>query len=163
MVLLAFTQKKIDEKILLLTQRCIVTAIHLKKGAYIQNLHFQTYCQHIKIEINLYQNINDMFQAAYVVFLIINVLYKAASCFDSLYAVRTNEYPKTSCQKYANIETDGRCLGTCGITKDIIVMISHDETTKTCMCCSDITGSDITGPNWKSFVPCKYFLALFLN
>lgn len=105
-----------------------------------------------------------MFQATYVAFLIINILYnKTTSCLDSLYALRTNENPKTSCHKFANIETAGRCLGTCGITKDIIVMISHDKTTKTCMCCSDLTGSDITGLNWKSFIPCEYFLVLFLN
>uniref|UniRef100_K1PDA1 Uncharacterized protein n=1 Tax=Magallana gigas TaxID=29159 RepID=K1PDA1_MAGGI len=29
-------------------------------------------------------------------------------------------------------------------------MISHDESTLTCMCC---TGRNITGPNWKSYVP----------
>ncbi|XP_052695678.1 uncharacterized protein LOC128174083 [Crassostrea angulata] len=95
-----------------------------------------------------------MFQATYIVFLIITILYnQTASCFDSFYGVKTKEYPKTSCHKFANIESAGRCLGACGITMDIIVMISHDETTQTCMCCSDMTGSDIAGPNWKSFVP----------
>ncbi|XP_052693547.1 uncharacterized protein LOC128171798 [Crassostrea angulata] len=32
-------------------------------------------------------------------------------------------------------------------------MINHDESTHTCMCCNDTTGSDIPGPNWKSYVP----------
>lgn len=92
-----------------------------------------------------------MFPATYAIFLIITILYnKTASCFDSFYGVKTN------------IESAGRCLGTCGITINRTVMISHDETTKTCMCCSDITGSDIAGPNWKSFVPrtCKYLIVI---
>lgn len=105
-----------------------------------------------------------MFQATYIVFLIITSLYnKKASCFDSFYGVRTHEYPKTSCHKFENIETAGRCLWACGTPMDRILMISHDETTKTCMCCSDITGSDITGPNWKSFVPRTCMYSIFFK
>lgn len=104
-----------------------------------------------------------MFQGTYIVFLIITILYnKMVSCFGSFYGVRTNENPKISCRIIANIETDVRCLGTCGITMKTIDMISHDLSTKTCMCCSDLTGSDITGPNLKSYVPrtCKYLIYL---
>lgn len=104
-----------------------------------------------------------MFKATYIVFLIMHILYnKTTSCIESFYGVKTNEYPKTSCHKIANIEIAGRCLGTCGTRVDRMVMISLDKSTKTCMCCSDITGSDITGPNWKSYVPrtCEYFFYL---
>nr|XP_019924464.2 uncharacterized protein LOC109619238 [Crassostrea gigas] len=31
-------------------------------------------------------------------------------------------------------------------------MISHDISAKICMCCNDITGSDISGSNWKTFI-----------
>lgn len=105
-----------------------------------------------------------MFQATCIVhvFLIINILYnRTGSCFESFYGLRTTDNPKTSCLKFANIETAGRCLGTCGITMKAMDMISHDQYSKTCMCCSDLTGSDITG-HWKSFVlhTCKYFTYL---
>lgn len=94
-----------------------------------------------------------MLQRTYSVFLIINIFYnKWASCFDSFYAMRTNEYPKSSCHKISNIETAGKCLWTCEISVDTIVMISHDIATKICMCCNDITGSDISASNWKTFV-----------
>lgn len=92
-----------------------------------------------------------MLRRAYSVFLIINIFNnKSASCFDSFYAVRTNDYPKSSCHKIANIETAGECLLTCKISVDAIVMISHDISAKICMCCNDITGSDISGSNWKN-------------
>lgn len=103
-----------------------------------------------------------MAQATYIVFLIVNIFYNTASCLDSFYAVRTNKNPKPSCHEIANIETARRCLGICRTKKDKIVMISFDKSSKTCMCCSDLTGSDITGQNWKSYVPrtCKYFINL---
>lgn len=99
-----------------------------------------------------------MVPATCIVFLILNILYnKTASCFDSFYALKTNKYPKSSCHKIASIESGRTCLGTCVVTMDSIAMISHDKSTKICMCCSDITGSDIVGLNWKSYVPhtCK--------
>lgn len=98
-----------------------------------------------------------MLRRAYSVFLIINIFNNnSASCFDSFYAVRTNDYPKSSCHKIANIETAGECLLTCKISVDAIVMISHDISAKICMCCNDITGSDISGSNWKTFIERMY-------
>lgn len=98
-----------------------------------------------------------MLRRAYSVFFIINIFNnKSASCFDSFYAVRTNDYPKSSCHKIANIETAGECLLTCKISVDAIVMISHDISAKICMCCNDITGSDISGSNWKTFIERMY-------
>lgn len=100
-----------------------------------------------------------MLQRTYVIFLIIYILYnKTTSCFESFYGVRTNEYPKTSCQEIENIKTALRCLGRCGSTIDNIVMISHNESTNTYMCCNDVTGSDIIGANWNSFVLGKSIL-----
>nr|XP_019924468.2 uncharacterized protein LOC105332398 [Crassostrea gigas] len=94
-----------------------------------------------------------MLQRTYVIFLIMYISYnKTISCFESFYGVKTNEYPKTSCQEIANIKTALRCLGRCGSTIDNIVMISYNESTDTCMCCNDITGSDLIGADWNSFV-----------
>ncbi|XP_052692703.1 uncharacterized protein LOC128170978 [Crassostrea angulata] len=76
-----------------------------------------------------------------------------STVFKSYYGIKTNEYPKSSCHRIDYIRSKGQCLGACVTTTDKIVMISHDESTKTCMCCNDITGSDITDPTWKSYVP----------
>lgn len=94
-----------------------------------------------------------------VLFLVVYIIRSETTGFNSFYAIKKNVYPKSSCHKIANVKSKSQCLGTCKIKMDMIVMISHDESTKTCMCCSDITGSDIAGPNWKSYVPrtCKYF------
>lgn len=97
-----------------------------------------------------------MLQATCILLLVIHILYnKTAFAFQSFYGVRTDGYPKSSCQAIANIESTRGCLGTCGIILDRIVMISHDESTNICMCCNNLTGSDIIGSNWKTFVPGK--------
>lgn len=95
-----------------------------------------------------------MLQVRCTVFLVIHILYNnSAIAFQSFYGVRTNEYPKSSCQAIANINSTGKCLGTCGFILDRIIMISHDESTHICMCCKNLTGSDIIGSNWRTFVP----------
>lgn len=86
-------------------------------------------------------------------FLVVHIIRSEAAGFNSYLAIEINEYPKSSCHELSNIKSKFRCLGTCSIIIDMIVMISHDESTEACMCCSDITGRDITGPNWKSYVP----------
>lgn len=78
-----------------------------------------------------------------------------ATGFKSHHAIKINENPKFSCHKIANIKSKNICLGTCRIKMNRIVMISHDRSTKACMCCNDITGSDLIGPNWKSYVSRK--------
>lgn len=88
--------------------------------------------------------------------LVLKSIHSGSSVFKSFYGIKTNEYPKESCHRIDNIRSKGQCLGTCVISMDRIVMISHNESTKTCMCCSDMTGSDISGPNWRSYVPRKY-------
>lgn len=92
------------------------------------------------------QNTSDMLQATYIVLAVIYIFYNnTVSAFESFYGVSTDEYPKSSCQAKANIESRGRCLGICGISMDRIAMISHDKSTKICMCCNNFTGSDIIG------------------
>lgn len=102
------------------------------------------------------QNTSDMLQATYIVLAVIYIFYNnTVSAFESFYGVSTDAYPKSSCQAKANIESRGRCLGICGISMDRIAMISHDKSTKICMCCNNFTGSDIIGSNWKTYVPRK--------
>lgn len=50
---------------------------------------------------------------------------KTTNGFQSFYAVRLYEYPKTSCLKIANIERAGRCLETYRTGMHRILMISH--------------------------------------
>ncbi|XP_052693542.1 uncharacterized protein LOC128171792 [Crassostrea angulata] len=86
-------------------------------------------------------------------FLVVHIIRNEATVFMNVFAIQTYYYPKSSCHQISNIKSKSGCLGTCIISVDRNVMISHDESTSTCMCCNDIAGSDITGPNWKSYVP----------
>ncbi|XP_052693543.1 uncharacterized protein LOC128171795 [Crassostrea angulata] len=86
-------------------------------------------------------------------FLVVHIIHNEATVVNDVFAVRTNDYPKSTCHRISNIRSKGQCLGTCIISVDRNVMISHDESTNTCMCCNDITGSNIIGSNWKSYVP----------
>lgn len=103
---------------------------------------------------------NILPKACLFIFLVVNAIHSGSAVFKSKYGIKTIEYPKESCQRIDNVRGKGQCLGACVITVDKIVMISHDESTKTCMCCNDISGSDIVGPNWKSYAlrTCKYWL-----
>lgn len=93
-------------------------------------------------------------------FLVFNVIAKESTILKDFYAIQTNELPKSSCHEISKIQIECRCLGTCVNRMDKIVMISHDDSTQTCMCCNTFTGSDMLGQNWKSYVRriCKHFL-----
>lgn len=109
---------------------------------------------HIFIRYNIDRN---MLTTIYLfIFFVSNAMRSESTVFKSQYVIKTIKYPKTSCHRIANIRSKSKCVGTCATTMDMLVMISHDEYTKTCMCCNEITGSDIIGPNWRSYVPCKY-------
>lgn len=102
----------------------------------------------------------EMLPTSYVaLFLVVHVIHNEAAGFNSFYAIKTNEYPKSSCHKISDIKSKSRCLNACERRMDMIVMISHDDSTNTCMCCNNITGKYIAGQNWKSYAPrsCKYF------
>lgn len=126
---------------------------------YFQCLHYSSY-EHIILQILFIIDKEMLPTTCVALFLVVHIIPIDATVFNSIFAIQTNDYPKSSCHKISNITSTSTCLGTCVITVDRIVMISHDKSTNTCMCCNDITGSDITGPNWKSYVPstCKYFI-----
>lgn len=93
-------------------------------------------------------------------FFVVHIIRNESTVFINVFAIQTYYYPKSACHRIDNIRSKGQCLGTCIISVDRNVMISHDESTSTCMCCNDTTGSDIIGSNWKSYVPrrCKYLI-----
>lgn len=93
--------------------------------------------------------------------LVVNIIGIEATRMKTFNGIKTKEYPESSCNKIPNIISKSECLGHCVITVNMIVMISHDEATNTCICCNDITGSDTTGPNWKSYVPPVFVLFCF--
>lgn len=80
-------------------------------------------------------------------FLDVHIICNEAAEFNDYFTIQINEYPKCSCHEISSIERKFRCLGTCLDIMDMLVMISHDKSTKICMCCHDITVSDITDPN----------------
>lgn len=107
----------------------------------------------VRIFNNL-ENTSIMLQKTpYVVFLILNIKCVKPTGIESFHGVRTGGYPKSSCRKIDNVISTGRCLAKCGILMDEIIMVSLDKSTRICMCCNDITGGDIIGSNWKTFVP----------
>lgn len=90
--------------------------------------------------------------ASRMIFLVLHIICIEATAIKTFYGIKTKEYPKSSCNKIQNEISESECLRHCIDTTNTIVMISHDDSTNTCMCCSDITGDDISGPNWKSYV-----------
>lgn len=138
--------------------------ITIKKLLSCLNLHFQyIILAHALLVILFIWYIidKDMLPKAYIfIYLFLNGMRtESTNVFQDFYGIQTDEYPKSSCHEIATMKSKIVCLGTCVTTMYRIIMISYDEATKTCMCCSYITGENITGPNWKSYVPltCKYF------
>lgn len=76
--------------------------------------------------------------ASFVICLVVSIIGTEAT------RIKTIEYPKSSCNKIQNSKSKNECLGHCVITVNKIFMISHDESTNTCMCCNDIIDCDIT-------------------
>lgn len=97
-----------------------------------------------------------------VICLVVYIIGIEATRMKTFFGIKTKEYPKSSCKKIQHEISESECLRHCIDTTNTIVMISHDDSTNTCMCCSDITGDDITGPNWKSYVrrTGKYFFRI---
>lgn len=120
-------------------------------------LHHSSYgLVYLFIRYNIDRNMLHVTTIYLFIFFVSNAMRSESTVFKSQYVIKTIKYPKTSCHRISNIRSKSKCVGTCATTMDMLVMISHDEYTKTCMCCNEITGSDIIGPNWRSYVPCKY-------
>eukprot|EP00105_Crassostrea_gigas_P040753 XP_019924901.1 PREDICTED: uncharacterized protein LOC109619399 [Crassostrea gigas] len=94
-----------------------------------------------------------MFKISYSVVVLAIIILCKETYLKMFYGERTNDYPKSSCLDIGKFQSTGRCLAVCGTTLEMLIMISHNMETHTCMCCDDITGSDIIGSNWKTYIP----------
>lgn len=97
----------------------------------------------------------------HAMYLLLNFLLNNAAQITSFYVEKTPEYPKSSCVEITNIGSIERCAVKCLNTIAITYMFSFNENQRKCMCCLDLTGSDITDPEWESFIPRKYCTKLF--
>ena len=75
---------------------------------------------------------------------------------ESIYGERYDLYPKTSCLTINHIETTGSCFIRCINALDRYQMFSYRKDYKVCMCCADLSGSDVTGFNWQTYIPREY-------
>ena len=75
---------------------------------------------------------------------------------ESMYGERYDLYPKTSCLTINHIETTARCFLRCINAMDGYQMFSYCKDYKVCMCCADLSGSDVTGFNWQTYIPREY-------
>ena len=79
------------------------------------------------------------------------------SClFQHNFGMKTDISPKDSCQKIFNIQKKGKCMMSCLAALDVHYMFSYNEDQETCMCCKDLSGSDVISPEWETFVPREF-------
>ncbi|XP_062587783.1 uncharacterized protein LOC134249445 [Saccostrea cucullata] len=74
--------------------------------------------------------------------------------FRSSYGVRINYwYPTSSCVRYNNIQSLGKCFATCLQKMENFYLFSQDLLNHECLCCKDVPGTPLTGSEWKTFLP----------
>lgn len=108
--------------------------------------------------MKIFWGTSNMFKISYSVVVLAIIILCKETYLKMFYGERTNDYPKSSCLDIGKFQSTGRCLAVCGTTLEMLIMISHNMETHTCMCCDDITGSDIIGSNWKTYIPRKWKL-----
>lgn len=86
-------------------------------------------------------------------YLFMNFLSSNAAQIASFYVEKTHESPKSSCVEISNILGIERCAVKCLNTIATIYMFSVNKNQRKCLCCPNLTGSDITDPEWESFIP----------
>lgn len=96
-------------------------------------------------------------------YLFMNFLSSNAAQIASFYVEKTHESPKSSCVEITNILGIERCAVKCLNTIATTYMFSVNKNQRKCLCCPDLTGSDITDPEWESFIPRKYCAILSGN
>lgn len=73
------------------------------------------------------------------------------------YAVRTHSLPTTTCLRVNDVKSTWRCFSTCLKKMNYFYMFSHNNPDQSCACCTDQTGSALTGTKWKTYIPRKYW------
>lgn len=96
-----------------------------------------------------------------MLYLFMNFLSSNAAQIASFYVEKTHESPKSSCVEITNILGIERCAVKCLNTIATTYMFSVNKNQRKCLCCPDLTGSDITDPEWESFIPRKYCAILW--
>ena len=79
---------------------------------------------------------------------------------ESYYAIKTARYPRTSCLQIANIPSKGSCFLSCLNKLEVLYMFSYNREQRSCRCCQDLTGSDITDKGWETYEPRKLCFVL---
>ena len=79
---------------------------------------------------------------------------------ESNYAIKTAHYPRTSCHQIVNIPSKRVCFIRCLNKLDVHYMFSYNKILQSCMCCQDLTGSDITDKGWETYEPRKLCFVL---
>ncbi|XP_022311379.2 uncharacterized protein LOC111116676 [Crassostrea virginica] len=77
--------------------------------------------------------------------------------FQSNYGIKTGKFPKDSCHEIVKIENKGKCMLSCLAALDVHYMFSYNEEQEACLCCKDLSGSDVISIGWETFIPrlCK--------
>ena len=98
-----------------------------------------------------------MFQRFHEIMLFFHLLLCGDSIlFQSNFGIKTGKFPKDSCHEIFNIENKGKCMLSCLAALDVHYMFSYNEEQEACLCCKDLSGSDVISPGWETFIPREF-------
>ena len=80
-------------------------------------------------------------------------LNTSAVVFQSYFRLSTDITPKDSCLRVDSIKSILTCFLRCFSVLGFYHMISFNNDQQTCLCCEDLSGSDVTSPGWKTYLP----------
>ena len=83
--------------------------------------------------------------------------------FQSNFGIKTGKFPKDSCHEIFNIENKGKCMLSCLAPLDVHYMFSYNEDQEACLCCKDLSGSDVISPGWETFVPREFIFFIIID
>ena len=63
---------------------------------------------------------------------------------ENFHAIKTARYPRTSDLQIVNIPSKRVCFISCLNKMEVHYIFSYDKILQSCMCCQDLSGSDIT-------------------
>lgn len=75
---------------------------------------------------------------------------------ESVFGEKSDLSPKTSCLTINNVETTGQCFMRCLNAFEFHRMLSYNGDHKICICCVNISGSDVIEYQWMTYIPRKY-------
>ena len=81
------------------------------------------------------------------------ISYSGAIKPESVHAIKTERNPRTSCIQIFNIPSKGFCFLSCLNKLEVHYMFSYNQEQQSCMCCQDLSGSEITDKGWDTYEP----------